>query len=306
MMKSSRIILVLAAICCLLVGLTGCGRKAAERVIKIPVSAVTVKLGDFKDTLFYVGDIKGEDEAMVYPKVTGKVIEELVKEGDKVKKGDALVNIDRDEVGFQFEKAPVESPIDGIVGRLYIDRGTAVSTQTPIAFIADMDTVKIEVNVAERDLPKIKEGQSSAIKVDAYPGEVFEGVVDRVSPVVDLTSRTALIEVKIPNDDHRLRPGMFGRITILIIEKENALIVPRDAIVKEDSSNYVFVVGDGNRVNMRKVELGLSEDNKLEVIDGLNEGELVVTMGNVRLKDGDVAEVVDTYYKDDYKEDKER
>ena len=292
-MKRSKLILILVTTCCLLIGsLAGCGKKIIEEIAKIPVSAVTVKQGSIKEVLFYVGDIKAKDEAIVYPKVTGKIMEELVKEGDEVKKGDMIAFIDRDEVGFQFEKAPVESPIDGVIGRLYIDRGTNVSIQTPIALVVNMDVVKITVNVVERDLPKIKEGQPSEIKIDAYPDKVFEGVVERVCPVVDLTSRTALVEIKIPNDDYRLKPGMFARIKILIKEKENVLTIPRDAIVKENSSNYAFVVNDDNKANRRKVELGLSENNKLEVISGLNEGELVVTMGNIRLKENDIVEVV--------------
>ena len=137
-----------------------------------------------------------------------------------------------------------------------------------------------------------KEGQIAKINVDAYPDELFEGVVDKVSPIVDLNSRTALVEIEIPNDNHKLKPGMFARIKILIEEKEGVLTIPRDAIIRENSSHYVFVVKN-NRVDRKKIETGLHEDNKFEVINGLSEGELVVTMGNTRLKEGDTVEVVE-------------
>ena len=272
---------------------TGCGRKEVkEKLVKVPVRVTEIKRGDLKQTLFYVGDIKAEDEAIVYPKVTGKIIEKLAREGDAVKRGDVLAYIDRDKVGFQFEKSPVESPIDGFVGRVYIDVGMSVSPQTPVGSVVNMDVVKVKVDVVEKDLPKVKVGQAAEIKVDAYPGEIFEGIVDRVSPVVDLASRTALVEIKIPNSDYKLKPGIFARVKILIKKKENALIISRDAMIRQGSSIYVFIVKDDNKVHQRKIETGLHENNKFEVIEGLSEGELMVTMGNTLLKEGDVVEVV--------------
>lgn len=285
--------------------LTGSGKRGPEEVIaKIPVSAVMAKRGSLKEYLFYVGDIKAKDEATVYPKVTGKIIEKLANEGDSVKRGDVIAYIDRDEIGFQFAKAPVESPIYGIVGKVYVDIGTSVSPQEPVGLVVNMDAVKVKVDITERDLPKVRKGQVARVKVDAYPGEVFEGAIEKVSPIVDLLSRTAMVEIRIPNSGHRLKPGMFARINILITEKKDVLVIPRDAIIKENSSNYVFVVGGDNKVHRQRIDLGLHENNKFEVIDGLNEGELVVTMGNTRLKEGDVVEVVNVINAKNIKEHK--
>jgi len=277
--------------------LLGCAKKVPtkDEATKIPVSVIQVKKGSLRETLFYVGDIKADDEAIVYPKVTGKIVEKLVKEGDLVKKGDVLAYIDRDEVGFEFEKAPVESPIDGVVGKVHVDIGTSVSPQVPVGLVVNMDVVEVEVNVVERDLPKIKEGQMAQVEVDAYPNEIFEGMVERVTPVVDLVSRTASVEIEIPNKDYRLKPGMFARIKILIKEREDVLIITRDAIILEDSSNYVFVVKDGDKVQRQKIEIGLHEDNEFEVIKGLGEGEVVVTMGNARLKNGDTVKIIKNF-----------
>lgn len=285
--------------------LTHSKKRAPKEVIaKIPVSAVMVKRENLKEYLFYVGDIKAEDEVNVYPKVTGKIIEKIAKEADAVKKGNVLAYIDRDEVGFQFEKAPVESPIDGIVGRIYVDIGTAVSPQVPVGLVVNMDVVKVKVDVVEKDLPKVEKGQAARTEVDAYPGELFEGVIEKVSPVVDLFSRTAMVEIKIPNSDHRLKPGMFARINILIKERKNVLVIPRDAIIRVDSSNYIFVVGDGNQVHRQRIDLGLHENNKFEVINGLNEGEFVVTMGNTQLREGDIVELVNVIDAENIKEHK--
>ncbi len=273
--------------------LSGCSpRIPQEEAIKMPVRAIEVKKGVLKEILFYVGDIKAEDEVVVYPKVSGKIIEKVAKEGDLVKEGDILAYVDRDEVGFKFKKAPVESPIDGVLGRVYVDRGTSVSASIPIALIVNMDKVKVRIDAVERDLPKIKVGQRAEVRVDAYPEEIFVGSVEKVSPIVDLASRSAPIEIEIPNAEHRLNPGSFARIKILIKKRRGVLIIPRDAIIKEDSSNYVFVVKN-NKAHKQKIETGLNEDNKFEVINGLSEGEFVVTMGNTRLEQGDLVEIVE-------------
>lgn len=120
----------------------GCGRKSPKgEGVSVPVEVIGVRRGDLKETLFYVGDVRAQDEADVYPRTTGKLLEKLVKDGDKVKKDDVIAYVDRDEVGFEFEKAPVTSPIDGIVGRIYPDKGESVSPQTPVAKIVNMDMV---------------------------------------------------------------------------------------------------------------------------------------------------------------------
>lgn len=287
-MKLTALSLILLA----LFSLNGCGQRNEKAVKKIPVSAFEVKAGKLKEYLFYVGDIKAKDEAVVYPKVTGKILEKLIKEGTSVKKGEILAYVDRDEVGFKFEKAPVESPIYGVLGKLYVDIGTSVSPQIPVALVVNMETVKVRINVAEKDLSKVKEGQKAEIKVDTYPETVFLGVAEELSPIVDLESRTSSVEIVIPNGDYRLKPGMFARINILIKEKEDALIIPRDAIIRENNLIYVFVIREEGKVYKKEIKLGLNEGNNFEVVKGLNAGELLVTMGNSLIKEGDIVEVI--------------
>jgi membrane fusion protein (multidrug efflux system) len=293
MMRKLRILLPVA--CCLLsaVILTGCGRKESVRDIAIPVEVVAVEKGDLKETLFFVGDIKARNQIEVYPRVSGKLLENVVKEGQRITEDGIIAYIDRDEVGFEFEKAPVTSPIEGIVGNVYLDKGANVSPQVAIAKIVDMDVVKIRINVIERDLPKVKEGQLAQVKVDAYPNEVFKGIVERVSPVVDINSRTALAEINISNPDYKLKPGMFARVNLISREKNSALFISRDSIVRgnEGSLNYVFVI-QGNRAYKRRVDLGIQEGLKFEVIGGLKQADLVVITGEEYLKDGSLVIVV--------------
>ncbi|MCX7661604.1 MAG: hypothetical protein N2Z79_02840, partial [Candidatus Omnitrophica bacterium] len=108
------------------INLWGCQKKAIEKPQEkeiIPVKVARVKLEDIQEILEYTGNIKAEEEAVVYPKVIGKIIEKIKEDGSFVKKGEAIAYIDRDEVGLKFEKAPVESPLEGLVGRVYVDIG---------------------------------------------------------------------------------------------------------------------------------------------------------------------------------------
>jgi multidrug efflux pump subunit AcrA (membrane-fusion protein) len=271
--------------------LSGCGSKQKEAAGKAVINVAEVKKESLKESLSYVGDIKAEDEVIIYPKVAGKIIEEVAKEGDCVERGDILAYIDRDEVGFKFEKAPVESPIDGIVGKIYIDKGSNVSLQTPICLVVNMDIVKVIVNVVEKDIPKVKEGQGAQIRVDAYPGEFFKGTIERVSPVVDLATRTATLEIKISNDDHRLKPGMFARVKIDVLEHKGVPCILRDAIIKKDNGVYCFIIKDGKACKT-KITTGMSEDGRVEVTNGIQEGDVVVITGQQGLKNGQIVKII--------------
>lgn len=283
---------IISLILLLVVGLVGCGRqKEAAREIKIPVEAMRVEKADLKEILSFTGNIKAQDEAIVYSEVTGKLIENKVEEGNQIKKDDTIALIDRDEVGFKFKEAIVDSPIDGTVGRIYLDRGESVSPNTSVAMIINMDQVKVEVDILERDVPRVFKGQIAEIKIDAYPGEVFTGKVSKVSPVIDTISRTAPAEINIPNPDHRLKSGMFARSRIVVEEHRQVPVILRDAIIKESGHTYCFVIRD-NQACKRKILLGMAEANFVEVVSGLEPGELVVITGHQGLKDGALIDII--------------
>lgn len=268
--------------------ISGCGKATASVVPKeevIPVKVMKVKLEDVSKTLEYVGNITGRDEAVVYPKVSGKIIEKVKEEGELVVKGDVIAYIDRDEVGLKFEKAPVESPLTGIVGRVYVDIGSNVTVTTPIALIADVEKVEIDLSIPESYLPKIGAGQKAVIEVDSCPGKEFIGKVTRISPIVDLQTRTAPIEITIDNEERRLQSGMFAKVNLIIEEHKNYPVILKEAIIGRMDPLYVYVIEDG-KASLRKVTLGVRKGAYIEVLEGLREGESVVIMGQQKLRDG--------------------
>ena len=244
-----------------------------------------VELQDIKKTLDYVGDIKAQDEAIVYPKVGGKILEKIKEDGSLIKKGEVIVYIDRDEVGFKFEKSPVESPLTGLVGRVYVDKGTSVTSQTPIALVVDMDNVKIKMDIPEKYLPKVSLGEVAEIGIDAYPKDKFMGKVFKISPVVDIDTRTAPVEILILNNDHRLKPGMFARVSLVIDERKSVPVILKEALLGKEPNTYVYVT-NGNSAHKRNIKLGIRQGAYFEVTGGLKEGELVVIIGQQRLHDG--------------------
>ncbi len=272
--------------------ITGCGAntdKAKYKEEPIPVKIMMVKAQDLDRALEYAGNIQGEDEAQVFPKVSGKIIEKVNREGDLVSKGDVIAYIDRDEVGLKFEKAPVESPLTGVVGRVYVDIGSSVNTQTPVALVANLDRAKIHLDIPEKYLPKISLAQDADITVDAYPNEQFLGKVTMISPIVDLQTRAAPIEIKIENRDHRLQSGMFAKVKLVIDEQKNMPVILKEAIIGRGANTYVYIV-DGKRAFLKNVILGIRQGPYYGVEGGVKTGDRVVIVGQQRLRDGCLVE----------------
>lgn len=287
-MKSKVLLLMLISFALFGCGSKGPDKKAAEEAIPVKVSRVILQ--ELEETIDYVGNIKAQDEAIVYPKVLGKIIEKAKEDGSPVKKGEAIAYIDRDETGLKFERAPVESPLDGTVGRVYVDLGANVTVQTQIALVVNMDKVKIELDIPEKYLPRVSVGQKAKISVDAYPDEEFSGEATKLSPVLDLDTRSAPIEITVDNANHRLKSGMFAKVRLVLQKRRNAPVILKEAVMGKEPGLYVYVV-EGKKAALRKINLGIRQGPYYEVKNGLGEGDLVVIMGQQRLYDGAPAAV---------------
>ncbi|MFZ5800746.1 MAG: efflux RND transporter periplasmic adaptor subunit [Candidatus Omnitrophota bacterium] len=277
-----RVILILAMAMVL-----GCSQKEAAKPTSaaiIPVRTQKVETKDLYELLEYVGNIKAREEAVVYPKVSGKIIEKVKEDGSPVNKGEVILFIDRDEVGLKFEKAPVESPIKGVVGRVYVDIGTNVTAQTAVALVVDMEKVKIDLDIPEKYLPQVSHGQQALISVDAYPHQEFSGTVTKISPVLDLPTRTAPIEITVDNPDYQLKSGMFARVKLRLKEHKAVPVVLKEAVLGKDHYVYVFVV-ENNTALLKKVNLGIRQGDLFEIREGIKPGQAVVIMGQQGLYD---------------------
>lgn len=194
----------------------------------------------------------------------------------------------------ELQNATLTASMDGLVGRRYADPGAYVTaTKTPIVTLVAMDTVKIRVPISERDFGRVRPGLTAHIRVDAYPGEVFEGTVKRLSPIINAASRSGEAEISIVNPDYRLKPGMFAKVALLLEQRQEVVVIPRDALQVNRKGAAVFVVQDG-KAHRQEVVTGLQTDTQVEVLNGLGPGTEIVLAGNDGLKDQALVRVVPT------------
>jgi multidrug efflux pump subunit AcrA (membrane-fusion protein) len=195
---------------------------------------------------------------------------------------------------IELQNAVIMASMDGIVGRRHVDPGAYLTnTNTPIVTIVAMDAVKIRVPISERDIGRIQPGIRADIRVDAYPEEVFEGTVRRLSPLIDPASRNGEVEISIANPDHRLKPGMFAKVALILEQRHDVVVIPRDALRVGAQGTAVFVVQDGV-AQLRQVTTGLQDDTRVEIVEALRPGTEIVLAGHQGLKDQDPVQVVAT------------
>jgi membrane fusion protein (multidrug efflux system) len=191
-----------------------------------------------------------------------------------------------DELRITLGHMRIVSPVDGFVSRRDLDPGGFASSSAPVASVVDIRVVRLVANLVERDLRRVTPGTPARVDVDAFPGEVFEGRVARIAPVLDPATRTAQMEVEIPNPSFRLKPGMYARVALQLGRRERALVVPRNALVDVDGRRGVFLV-EGGQAKFQLVEVGLQDERVVEIVGGLAEGQAVVTTGASALREGD-------------------
>jgi membrane fusion protein, multidrug efflux system len=186
----------------------------------------------------------------------------------------------------QLGYANIVAPFSGYITSRYLDPGALVTLNNSTIFtLMDIDRMKIAVNVLEKDVPLITAGKAATITVDAYPGRVFNGTVTRRSEALDVATRTMAVEIEIPNTDHMLKPGMFANVHILVAEHRNAIAVPTESIMKDDSGSYVYtVVSDTAR--LIRITPGGVQGLQTEVVDGLRGNEPIITTGQQFARDG--------------------
>jgi len=215
----------------------------------------------------------------------------LLRKGARQEDRDALLaQIRQAEAALRLaqihlKNTTIRAPISGIISKRFLDQGSFVSTTTPIVRIVAMDRIKVLVQVVENELAQLKVGAKAEIYVDAYRKQVFRGGLSCISPTVDPESRMADIEIQVDNKDHRLKPGMFARASLIVQRRDNVLLLPKDSLLRESGPARVFV-HDKGRASLREVMLGLEGEQYVEVLTGLRDGDEVIVAGQYELRDG--------------------
>ncbi len=258
--------------------------KMAAKMQKVPIEDTTVSVMQvskerLSDSLTLVGTTAANNDVTVVSGIQGRVTNVLVKVNDYVNPGQNLVDI-FDDLGR------VTSPIAGIVTSVPVTVGTMLNQGTVVANIIDISTLKINVNVAEEDVFKLKLGDSVSITTNIYPNAKFSGRISGISQKGD-DAHTYPVEIKLPNSkQYPLKAGMFAQATFYTHAVQYGITVPRSALVEDDTTNpQIYIVEDGV-AKLRRIVTGQEVGTNLVVLQGLSEGESVVTLGQTNLMDG--------------------
>ncbi len=187
----------------------------------------------------------------------------------------------------------IRAPFAGYIAERNLDQGSYVSSATAststmsrgMLTLHDIDTVRILIEVVEKDIPLVRIGQKAEVRAEAYPDRMFEGTVTRIVQALNRATRTMTVEIDLPNPDRHLKGGMFARVEAVVGTHLLAIQIPIDAVSRLEDAQYVYVVRDGKaqRVN---VEIGLRDENRVEITRGLNGDEQVIVSGKDLVHDG--------------------
>ena len=219
-------------------------------------------------------------------------IEAARKEVEAAEAGLEQAQAGLSRVGEMLGYTVIRSPVSGVVYERNLEPGEVVSPGgLPLLRVANLASVYLEARVSERLAGQVKAGQPAKVALQSVDGGDLDGVVQRLVPVADPGSRDFLVQITITGGNGRLRPGVFAQARIVSEERKNVVVIPKDALVSRGEGHVVFVVKAG-KAQERKVEAGLLDRTRAEVVSGLKPGDLVVSLGAQALKDGDAVQLV--------------
>ncbi len=306
--------------------------QSASAADEIPVNVIEARIGRFQDVISAVGTLKGEAEIELRFEVDGKIEEFNVSEGAKIRAGQIIARLSQRDANLKIQRAKLEleqkeklyalggiaktqldearlnmdvaqteldktqlrASREGILGDKDAEIGEFVNPQRKIATLVAIKNVVVEVGIIEKQIDKVYPGQKIIVTVDAYPGQVFDGKIETISPLISSDgSKTFSIRAKIPNANSLLLPGMFARAKVITYEADDAISIPNDALVKTSGGFQVFVVNKDNVAEARDVAVGYVATEFTQVESGLTPGEIVVVQKPPELKAGTKVKVIE-------------
>jgi RND family efflux transporter MFP subunit len=192
----------------------------------------------------------------------------------------------------QMDKCILTSPMNGVVGTISVSLGDMVSMQSPAAIVTDVSELEVQVMVSESDVSYIKPASSVDVMVTEVNDKPFKGVVESISTVADPTKRSYLVKVSLPNEESKIKSGMFAEVKIATESKAGVLCVPVSAVMPKNGNTIVFTVDKSKRSRSIKVETGIKNNRYIEITKGLQEDQEVIVKGNTLVNDGTLVRVV--------------
>ncbi|QDU09569.1 efflux RND transporter periplasmic adaptor subunit [Gimesia aquarii] len=190
---------------------------------------------------------------------------------------------------LRLQENQILAPTNGFVAERLVDVGDLAKPDVALMKIVNLDTVRTIVHIIEKDYEDVKLGQKAVISVDTFPDRTFSGHVLRKAPVLDPQTRTAAVHIEIPNKDFSLKPGMHARVQIVFEQRHKAKVLPVASLTrrKDGPGSAVYII-DGNPpvTEIRNIEVGINDGELVEILSGINSGDLVITLGNRLVDEG--------------------
>ena len=192
----------------------------------------------------------------------------------------------------RLTKLEIKAPFSGIVGLRMVSIGDYVKDGQDIVNLEGIDPLKVDFRIPEIYLKQVAAGQALQITLDAFPNQTFQGNVFAINPLVDANGRSIVIRAVVKNVEARLRPGMFARVRLLFSDDRDSVAIPEQSLIPVGDDHYLFKVVDG-RAQRNKVEIGQRRNGQVEILQGLAAGDVVVTAGQLKLRDGAQVKIAD-------------
>lgn len=190
----------------------------------------------------------------------------------------------------QIDKTEIKAPFEGLIGLRNVDEGQYVTTSNIIASLQKLNTVKIDFSIPEQyaKLISLNEAISFTVKGSA---EKFKGEIAAIEPKVDLSTRTVMVRAKSPNAKNKLIPGSFAEVELSLQKTNNALMIPTEAVIPILKGQKIFIYKSG-KAKEQKIITGIRSENKIQVTEGIVEGDTIITSGIMQIKDGDEVKIM--------------
>lgn len=190
-----------------------------------------------------------------------------------------------DSLSKQLEDLTIRAPRHGVISYRNAEAGAMAAANTKVLTITDTSGIYIDCPVAEADVAAIQPGMTVSVSVESL-ANTYDGTITYVSPAMDPTNKTYIVRITLSNPDTLLRGGMFAQSSLEVLQRRNTLFVPKDALVEQNGVSQLYVINPDSTIAIRTVKTGLRNDNYVEILEGLSDGEQIATTNLARLRDG--------------------
>jgi len=187
--------------------------------------------------------------------------------------------VDWQLAGLELNHAHIKSPIKGIVADRFVSTGDLVQTSSPLFRVFNPDSLLINIYLPEKDTLSLQPGMKADIYSDSIPTKTFFALITRINPSVDPQTGTVKVTLELLNHANELKPGIFVRVVIIVQKKQNAILVPKKAVLHGNGTTSVYVFTEDGHAEKRELEIGLEDNNYFEILDGLEIGERIIIVG---------------------------